>query len=764
MDLRETVYPPRRFAPIIQSNEMLKPTEMHMRAFSSRKEPGDSQNGSIASPVSRSRRSLHALLPVFLLLSVLAGTPGTARAQDIKPAPSSPTLGLQVNDAIKRAVAALKARQKADGNFEGGPSGTYPDGVTALCLLALLKSGVPASDPVVRKALSALRYAPYRRTYSTAVRILVYEALKNEEYEKAMHVAADWLTAQFREGEGAWGYPDAAVDLSNTQYAVLGLWAAERHGFRTPRRLWIRLAQRVQQHQRKDGGFAYHPGDAPTGSMTTAGLTVLAIAKDHLPAGHQNLRNIQAAMDRGWAWLDQRFRPDGNPQGKRIYTRIWYHYFLYGLERACAVCDRDKVGGRDWYREGAAALLALQLDNGTWGDTVETSFALLFLRLSTYTTMHRKHGTNLNGVASASPKKTRPLPWIPFVRHWLVLGPFPDPEETALFEERIREKKAAPRSGQGQGGNRWTAGRSIKPFFDLQALFPKTLRSAAYAFTFLHVEKGGPAVIWFGSDDGARILLDGKEIHFFPFRIHEPPDTHRIPVTLTPGVHRLLLKITQFDGKWGFYLRITKPDGTPLPGLVPGLEPGGPTGRERVDAQGPFLSLAELFRLLPLDRKTRLEFDTRKELDRVAVIQCGDEPPFEWCADTRDITGPGPGPGPKGVICVHPVDTKHPVRIVRKIRAPSKRARVLARLSAYAPRVCEQADWIVRIRVFDGAEERVLLKEVISASDGWKEVSAPLGVTGGREVLVVLECACGGPGGDWFYEQAYIDSFSIRNF
>lgn len=40
-------------------------------------------------------------------------------------------------------------------------------------------------------------------------------------------------------------------------------------------------------------------------------------------------------------------------------------------------------GAHDWYREGADLLLSLQRENGSWGDHVETAFAVLFLKRAT---------------------------------------------------------------------------------------------------------------------------------------------------------------------------------------------------------------------------------------------------------------------------------------------------------------------------------------------------------------------------------------------
>ena len=48
------------------------------------------------------------------------------------------------------------------------------------------------------------------------------------------------------------------------------------------------------------------------------------------------------------------------------------------------VSGRQFIGDRDWYHEGAIALLAHQDPSGAWGGSVyDTCFALMFLKRST---------------------------------------------------------------------------------------------------------------------------------------------------------------------------------------------------------------------------------------------------------------------------------------------------------------------------------------------------------------------------------------------
>jgi hypothetical protein len=62
----------------------------------------------------------------------------------------------------------------------------------------------------------------------------------------------------------------------------------------------------------------------------------------------------------------------------------WYYYYLYGLERAGVLTGTEVFGRREWYPEGAQALLRMQGGNGSWdNDAWNTCFAILFLKRAT---------------------------------------------------------------------------------------------------------------------------------------------------------------------------------------------------------------------------------------------------------------------------------------------------------------------------------------------------------------------------------------------
>jgi hypothetical protein len=236
---------------------------------------------------------------------------------------------------------------------------------------------------------------------------------------------------------GGWRYPgnpvgseEGATDLSNTQYALLALDTAARCGIEAPAETWRLAVEHVLKEQEEEGvevavwvpnaawsegqadlprfleagrvqarGWCYLPGwpTLPTGSMTCAGVTCLATAKERLWAlealPDALSRRIDAGMVGGLAWLSEHFTVEDNPRP----PNQWHYYYLYGLERTGAKTGVRWVGRHDWYQEGAEHLLRAQTPEGGWAEAggqerpadstesaiTQTCFALLFLKRAT---------------------------------------------------------------------------------------------------------------------------------------------------------------------------------------------------------------------------------------------------------------------------------------------------------------------------------------------------------------------------------------------
>ncbi|MFC1587739.1 hypothetical protein ACFL54_05460 [Planctomycetota bacterium] len=347
-----------------------------------------------------------------------------------------------IADAIKECADALAGNQDADGYIGDAVSKeSHPMGSCALALLALLKSGADKDSPVVQKAFAYLRNLPLKKTYSVSLLCMAIEAfytpldeLKNSEkdfakesikrkqrvlspvYKNWMTQAVNWLVTN--QGKpGSWTYcPEdgKAFDNSNSQYAVLGLYAAARCGvFAEPKhwqailKHWLNTQQQkgevyeriitvgdkrrsVVKRRAQARGWAYLEAktDQVTYTMTCGGVSSVAIALACLQQVNKGsakslARAAQASIQSGLAWLEKNYTL------RQEHIPMWYVYYMYGFERACVLNQTRYLGLRDWYREGAAILCTQpKLGNknpslSRWGEPIGTSFILLFLKRAT---------------------------------------------------------------------------------------------------------------------------------------------------------------------------------------------------------------------------------------------------------------------------------------------------------------------------------------------------------------------------------------------
>jgi len=322
----------------------------------------------------------------------------------------------QVHRAIDRGVAYLLEQQRDNGAW---PDMAMPGGVTALCTLALLNAGVTPDDERMQKALDYLRKIKPDKTYVVSLQTMVFARALPERDRELIFTNVKWLEKiQTVEGpnKGAWSYPylgGTNGDNSNSQFALLALYEAERVGVVANERTW-QLAKKYWEdgQNKEDGSWGYTKTDKRgTGSMTCAGITSLVIVADRAQGGNARAvgdhieccrapstdnNSLENRIGRAVHWLGQHYSVTSNP-GMGRGTGVNLLYYLYGLERVGRLTAQRFIplpvrpgqpDRADWYREAAEFLVRRQdslsgfwigRGNGENEPVIGTSFALLFL-------------------------------------------------------------------------------------------------------------------------------------------------------------------------------------------------------------------------------------------------------------------------------------------------------------------------------------------------------------------------------------------------
>jgi len=146
------------------------------------------------------------------------------------------------------------------------------------------------------------------------------------------------------------------------------------------------------------------------------------------------------------------------------------------------------------------------------------------------------------------------------VRAWAVLGPVAEPSvEEGTARPPEPDARLAGRDGKAR---EWVALEPASPdgYVDLASLGGEdTDHCLVYAQTWLHTERARTVLCAFGSDDGSRVWLDGREVYSDPAPKQANPLETLLSLELHAGWNRLVLAIDNVTGGFGFYCRLLDP-------------------------------------------------------------------------------------------------------------------------------------------------------------------------------------------------------------
>lgn len=397
----------------------------------------------------------------------------------------------KVDEAVKRGVAFLNGFHGAGAN-----PGQHGNGSIALSGMALLAAGVKDTDPTVTGIANHLRPQVFTdsKTYNVALMLLFFDKLGKPADEGLIQLLGVKLLSG-QNGVGGWGYetwsagpldggqwvaafrnwkPDGRMhpevanlyratrlanraagaggigidDNSNTQFALIAMWVAGKHGVPIRESAALIDLRFLRTQDPQSGGWGYNGSMGATPSMTCAGLLGLAVGfgsrqtdtqletdkpppskkdddddpfnkppspggdkkgEEEKPVGDPLQNRRKAIIDRGLLQLGAILK--GTPAPTSGVTNTSHGgpsdlYFYWSVERVGVAYGIDRIGGVDWYEWGAPSLLQSQSPNGSWGgsygEEVGTSFAILFLTRANFAVdlsakLKNKFGSELRG-------------------------------------------------------------------------------------------------------------------------------------------------------------------------------------------------------------------------------------------------------------------------------------------------------------------------------------------------------------------------------
>ncbi len=172
-----------------------------------------------------------------------------------------------------------------------------------------------------------------------------------------------------------------------------------------------------------------------------------------------------------------------------------------------------------------------------------------------------------NNVANAANEVTAKIPNLdlkgymtPYIRDWLVVGPF-DRDHDKDFGPETNLSAAASYDGQ-DGKATWKAAQAgADGLLNLRNVIAAKDNCLGYAWTVIDAPKDCEAQLRLGSDDGAKVWLNGKQVLDIKADRGLNRDGDRVNVSLKAGANTLLVKVDQGGGDWSLTLRLGSEQG-----------------------------------------------------------------------------------------------------------------------------------------------------------------------------------------------------------
>lgn len=175
-----------------------------------------------------------------------------------------------------------------------------------------------------------------------------------------------------------------------------------------------------------------------------------------------------------------------------------------------------------------------------------------------------------------------------FIRHWLLAGDYPQSGGPECLPTTDMEPGAvaelSPEIGTMAATVQWHVASTTSDRIDLGTRLGIRNGQAAWAFVYVRSATERAAQLRIGSDDGVRVWFNGTEVLSVQTCRGVNRDQNTAAVRLRAGVNRLVMKVRNNSGAWGYLARFTTPEGVAITDLGIELSGSGRVVANQADA------------------------------------------------------------------------------------------------------------------------------------------------------------------------------------
>ncbi len=153
----------------------------------------------------------------------------------------------------------------------------------------------------------------------------------------------------------------------------------------------------------------------------------------------------------------------------------------------------------------------------------------------------------------------------PFVKRYMVLGPFPKTEADTIMSlistDNPLNLNDTYKGLDGKTISWREAETRTSGMLDLRTNIGMTTGVVGFSVTYVYAPKEMGTALLLGSDETVKVWLNGTEIHQKQVYRRITPDADTIPCQLKAGWNEVLCSVNQNSWTWALYLRFTDADG-----------------------------------------------------------------------------------------------------------------------------------------------------------------------------------------------------------